>query len=135
MSQCNNISATLGHDIKHSRSEALQSEVEAFLASGGKINGGSTPIEYDFNNRKKPVTSHNSEYFEASKQRQKIQVPIIQDYSKWGGSKKWQKLADASGNLVSPVHLANVNKGKTTIADLDVWKKIVEAIEELKGGV
>lgn len=58
------ISPILGHDIKRSRSEALQSELDEFLARGGKINGGAIAVKYEFNNRKVPVINHNTEYLE-----------------------------------------------------------------------
>lgn len=129
------ISPTLGHDIKRSHSEALQSELDEFLARGGKINGGTIAVKYEFNNRKVPVINHNTEYLEASRQRREMQVPVIQDYAKWGGEGKWVKLSNAVNGAVSAGQLSNINKEKTSIKDLDTWKKVAKAIEDLKGGV
>lgn len=126
------ISPILGHDIKHSRSEALQSELDEFLARGGKINGGAIAVKYEFNNRKVPVINHNTEYLEASKQRREMQVPVIQDYAKWGGEGKWVKLSNAVNGAVSVGQLSNVSRGVTSIKDLDIWKKVAKAIEDLK---
>lgn len=129
------ISPTLGHDIKRSRSEALQSELDDFLARGGKINGGAIAVKYEFNNRKVPVINHNTEYLEASRQRREMQVPVIQDYAKWCGEGKWVKLSNAVNGAVSAGQLSNINKEKTSIKDLDTWKKVAKAIEELRDGV
>lgn len=131
------ISAMLGHNIKNKRSEVLQSEVEKWLASGGVINGCETKkVKVGFNNSlKEPKQRLNAEYYEASRQRKSIQVPVIQDYSKWGGDKKWSKLSNAVGGKVSAGTLSNINNGKTTIADIEVWREVVKAIEMLKGSV
>lgn len=131
------ISATLGHNLKHKRSEALQSEVDKWLASGGVINGSDTKkVKVGFNNSLKDAKSRlNAEYYEASRQRKSVQVPVIQDYSKWGGDKKWSKLSQAVGGKVSAGTLSNINNNKTTIADIEVWREVVKAIEILKGSV
>ena len=83
------ISAMLGHNIKNKRSEVLQSEVEKWLAGGGVINGGDTKkVKVGFNNSLKDAKSRlNAEYYEASRQRKSVQVPVIQEYSNWGGDK------------------------------------------------
>lgn len=128
------ISAILGHNIKNKRSEVLKDEVEKWLASGGVINSSETEkVEVMFNNSLKDAKSRlNAEYYEASRQRKSIQVPVIQDYSSWGGDKKWSKLSQAVGGKVSAGTLSNINNEKTTIADIEVWREVVKAIEILK---
>lgn len=122
------ISPILGHDIKRSRSEALANEVEAFLANGGKID---TEIVVKQSNRKTPMVNNN-EYLAASKQRKEMQMPIIQDYEKWGGMAKWTILSNAINGVVSAAQLSNVSRGRTSIKDLATWKKVVKAIENLE---
>ena len=123
------ISPILGHDIKRSRSEELASEVEAFLTNGGKIN--KEIIVKRESNRKTPMVNNN-EYLAASKQRKEMQMPIIQDYEKWGGQGKWTILSNAINGIVSAGQLSNVSRGITSIKDLNTWKKVVKAIENLK---
>lgn len=122
------ISPILGHDIKRSRSEALANEVEAFLANGGKID---REIVVKQSNHKTPMVNNN-EYLAASKQRKEMQMPIIQDYEKWGGTAKWTILSNAIDGIVSAGQLSNVSRGVTSIKDLATWKKVVKAIENLK---
>lgn len=123
------ISPILGHDIKRSRSEALASEVESFLANGGKID--TEIVVKRESNRKTPMVNNN-EYLAASKQRKEMQIPIIQDYEKWGGTAKWTILSNAINGIVSAGQLSNVSRGRTSIKDLATWKKVVKAIENLK---
>lgn len=123
------ISPILGHNIKRSRSEALASEVEAFLANGGKID--TEIVVKRESNRKTPMVNNN-EYLAASKQRKEMQMPIIQDYEKWGGTAKWTILSNAINGIVSAGQLSNVSRGITSIKDLNTWKKVVKAIESLK---
>lgn len=130
------ISATLGHDIKRSRSEALQSEVEAFLANGGEIKTpkqGETEINY--------VKQPNLRNYEKERNkteadaRRAVQIPILRAYRDLGIKKRWTVLSIATGRIVSPDFLSHACSGQSSIKDPDVWKKIVEAIEDLKGGV
>ena len=122
---------------KREASKKLNDEVEKWLASGGVINGSNTEkVKVGFNNSLKDAKSRlNAEYYEASRQRKGVQVPIIQDYSSWGGDKKWSKLSKAVGGKVSAGTLSNINNNKTTIADIEVWREVVKAIEILKGSV
>lgn len=122
------ISPILGHDIKRSRSEAIANEVESFLANGGKID---REIVVKQSNRKTPMVN-NTEYLAASKHRKEMQMPIIQDYEKWGGAGKWTVLSNAINGIVSAGQLSNVSRGVTSIKDLNTWKKVVKAIEDLK---
>lgn len=123
------ISPILGYDIKRSRSEALASEVEAFLANGGTINKS---IEVNRESNRKTPMVNNTEYLAASKQRKEMQMPIIQDYEKWGGQGKWTILSNTINGVVSAGQLSNVSRGVTSIKDLATWKKVVKAIENLK---
>lgn len=127
-----NISATNGHSIKHKESEKLSKEVEAFFANGGKVSDSKKPAEVFFNGAKKPVTSYNSEYYEASKQRKAIQMPVLNEYAKWGGLGKWAKLSNAVGNKIPASQLSNTNRGETSIKCLETWREVVKAIEELR---
>lgn len=128
-----NISATNGHSIKHKESEKLSNELAEFEAKGGKIKqfNNVKHVEIQFNNRAK--SQKKSEKDKAFRQRKLIQLPVIQEYSNWGGHCKWQKLSEAAGGKVSSGTLSNVNQGLATIESLEDWKNIVEAIELLRG--
>lgn len=128
------ISATNGHCIKHAESDKLRSEVEAFFANGGKVSDSKKTATAFFNGAKKPVTSYTSEYHQASKQRKAIQIPVLNDYAKWGGAGKWSKLSNAVGNKITASQLSNANKCETSIKCLETWREVVKAIEKLRGG-
>lgn len=127
------ISATNGHCIKHAEAEKLSKEVEAFFANGGNVSNPAKPATAFFNGTKKPVTTYTSEYHQASKQRKAIQMPVLNDYAKWGGAGKWSKLSNVVGNKITASQLANANRGETSIKCLENWREVVAAIEILRG--
>lgn len=126
------ISATNGHCIKHAEAEKLSKEVEAFFANGGKVSDPKKTATALFNGAKKPSPTYYSEYHQASKQRKAIQMPVLNDYAKWGGTGKWAKLSNAVGNKIPASQLANANRGETSIKCLETWREVVKAIEELR---
>lgn len=118
--------------LKTEESEKLRSEVEAFFANGGKVSDSKEPATAFFNGAKKPSPTYTSEYHQASKQRKAIQMPVLNDYAKWGGAGKWAKLSNAVGNKIPASQLSNANKGETSIKCLETWREVVKAIEELR---
>lgn len=125
------VSLIHGFDIKTKQSKQLEREVDEFLKKGGVISGAEKRKIDNISTIKKSTT-RNTEYFKASKQRKNTQTPVLEEYSTWGGVNKWKKLSEKVGGKVAASHLSNIRSGKTSIKDLEVWREVVAAIEELR---
>ena len=127
------ISATMGYEVKHTRSTELQNEVDAWLANGNKIRAPDAKQEETEQEINGQLKIRNDRLVADAAARREIQIPIMAEYVSWANPRnRWKVLADKIELLVSASTLNNVYKGTTTILDIKVWRKIVEAIEELR---
>lgn len=118
------------HDIKHAEADKLKSEVEAFLANGGKKER--SYVYRDVDGISKMHSKRYSEpYYVEQRKLRKEQQAVLQEWARSVNSKtKWKKLSDLIGGEVTATMLAHTNRGDAAIKNPEAWAKVVETINK-----
>lgn len=147
-----------GFDLKTNRSIELQSEVEEFLKSGGKVKSvegfSAKPKKFGYANadsikkdekkerktavdkkadlsrdKRNAITKAESERMRA------IQMPILKAYADFFPSfDRWQYLSALVNNAVKSTQLSATCKGKSSIAKPENWEAVKKAINSVISG-